>query len=226
MGIGVQVVTSAVRTIPTTWSTIKDLTLSVSIDGLQPEHDERRKPATYERILTNIDGHRVNVHCTITRQMTGRDRYFEEFLSFWSARTEVKKIWFSFFTPQIGVAAEETLSLDEKMEVIAELRQLRNKYPKVYLLNSVIAGFVNPPKSPNECIFARTTVNFTADLTNRITPCQFGGEPDCSQCGCFASAGLNAVADHRVFKVLPVRALYNASDAIGKRAARIMGRDS
>jgi len=26
------------------------LNVVVSIDGLQPEHDERRKPATYERI--------------------------------------------------------------------------------------------------------------------------------------------------------------------------------
>jgi len=99
MGIGVQVVTSAVRTIPAAWSTINKLTLSVSIDGLQPEHDERRKPATYERILTNIQGHHINVHCTITRQMTGRDHYFEKFLDFWSARPEVKKIWFSIFTP-------------------------------------------------------------------------------------------------------------------------------
>src|SRR6185436_12836374 len=63
MGIAVQVVTSAVRTIPSVWASINKLTLSVSIDGLQPEHDERRKPATYERIIKNIQGHRINVHC-------------------------------------------------------------------------------------------------------------------------------------------------------------------
>ena len=224
MDIRVQVVTSAVRTIPPAWSNIKGLTISVSIDGLQPEHDVRRKPATYERILTNINGHHINVHCTITRQMTGRERYFEEFLSFWSERPEVRQIWFSFFTPQIGVPAEETLSSEEKMEVLSELTQLREEFPKVYLLNSIIAGFVKPPKSPTDCIFARTTVNVTADLSSKISPCQFGGEPDCSQCGCFASAGLNAVGDHRVLKVVPIRALYKASDAIGKSTARILGR--
>lgn len=226
MGIAVQVVTSAVRTIPAGWSTIKNLTLSVSIDGLQPEHDERRKPATYERILTNIAGHRINVHCTITRQMTGRKQYFEKFLHFWSARPEVKKIWFSIFTPQVGVQAEENLSSTERKEVLSELVHLRDKYPKAYLPDSVLAGYRKPPKSPAECIFARTTVNFTADLTNRISPCQFGGQPDCSQCGCLASAGLNAVGGYRVLKVLPVRTLYNASDAVGKRAARIMGREA
>ena len=226
MGIAVQVVTSAVRAIPSTWSTIKNLTLSVSIDGLQPEHDERRKPATYERILKNIEGHRVNVHCTITRQMTGRDKYFEKFLKFWSARPEVKKIWFSIFTPQVDVQAEENLSFTERKEVLAELVRLRERFPKAYLPDSVLAGYRKPPKSPAECIFARTTVNFTADLTSKISPCQFGGQPDCSQCGCFASAGLNAVANYRMLNVVPVRALYEASDAIGKQAARLMGRET
>jgi len=226
MGIGVQVVTSAVRKIPTEWSTIKNLTLSVSIDGLQPEHDERRKPATYERILKNIEGHRINVHCTITHQMTGRDQYFEKFLSFWSARPEVKKIWFSIFTPQVGIAAKETLSSTERTEVLTELKDLRERFPKAYLPGGILAGYRKPPAAPAECIFARTTVNFTADLKSKITPCQFGGEPDCSQCGCFASAGLTAIGRHRILNVVSVRTLYEASDAIGKRAAQILHRDS
>ena len=40
----------------------------VSIDGLQPEHDARRTPATYDRILKHIAGHQITVHCTVTRQ--------------------------------------------------------------------------------------------------------------------------------------------------------------
>src|SRR5262249_46179745 len=48
MGIEVQLVTSAVRPIPAHWAEIKDLHLVVSIDGLQPDHDRRRAPATYE----------------------------------------------------------------------------------------------------------------------------------------------------------------------------------
>jgi MoaA/NifB/PqqE/SkfB family radical SAM enzyme len=224
MGIGVQVVTSAVRKIPTEWSTIKNLTLSVSIDGLQPEHDERRKPATYERILKNIEGHRINVHCTITHQMTGRDQYFEEFLRFWSARPEVKRIWFSIFTPQVGIAAKEKLSATERTEVLAELIGLRERFPKAYLPYGILAGYRKPPTAPAECLFARTTVNFTTDLKSKISPCQFGGEPDCSQCGCFASAGLNAIGRHRVLNVVSVRTLYEASDAIGKRAAKILHR--
>lgn len=225
MGVRVQVVTSAVREIPRAWSSIEGLLLTVSIDGLQPEHDERRKPATYERILKNIRGHRVTVHCTITRQMLGRAGYFRDFLSFWSARPEVRKIWFSFFTPQRGAAVDENLSRTEKAEVLTELVKLRREFPKLYLPDTVVAGFRKPAQSPAECIFARTTINFTADLKSRISPCQLGGEPDCSQCGCFASAGVNAVGDHRLLKILPLRALYEASDALGKQTARLMGRE-
>lgn len=219
--IGVQLVTSAVREIPLGWAQIKQLHLVVSIDGLEAEHNARRKPATYDRILKNIGGHRINVHCTVTRQMTSKPGYFEQFLSFWSAKPEVKKIWFSLFTPQQGAAAEEILSPEDRAQVLTELIELRRAFPKLYLPDSVVRGYRNPPQLPSECIFARTTLNFTADLKNTITPCQFGGKPDCTQCGCMASAGLKAVGDHRVLGLFPVRAIYEASDAIGKSTARL-----
>jgi MoaA/NifB/PqqE/SkfB family radical SAM enzyme len=224
MGIPVQLVTSAVRQIPLAWSHINKLHLVVSIDGLQPEHDERRKPATYERILKNIEQHRITVHCTITRQMTRRPGYLEEFLSFWCPRPEVKKVWFSLFTPQVGAEGEEILSPEDRTQVLSELIALRRVFPKVFLPDLVVEGLRKPPQSPAECIFARTTLNFTADLKNRITPCQFGGEPDCKQCGCFASAGMKAVGDVRLLGLFPARALYNASDAVGKMTAKMLGR--
>jgi sulfatase maturation enzyme AslB (radical SAM superfamily) len=92
-GLYVQVVTSAVRPIPAAWASIPRLQICVSIDGLQPEHDVRRTPATYDRILKHIDGHQITVHCTVTRQQTMRDGYLEEFVRTWSANRNVKSIW-------------------------------------------------------------------------------------------------------------------------------------
>jgi organic radical activating enzyme len=223
MGIAVQVVTSAVREIPKEWSQIKDLYLSVSIDGLQPEHDVRRKPATYERILKSIAGHSITVHCTVTGQMIGRPGYFEEFLSFWSQRPEVRQIWFSLFTPQVGSQDEEILTPAQREEVLKELASLRPRFPKLTLPDGMIKGFLNPPKSPEECVFSQTTINFTADLKNRITPCQFGGTPDCAQCGCIASAGLKAVGDYKILGVLPTRTIFDVSNRIGKMAGKMIG---
>ena len=90
-GIHAQLVTSAVREIPKHWRGIFRLSIVVSIDGLQPEHDARRTPATYERILKHIQGHTITVHCTITRQQVHRPGYIDEFLRIWSARPEVER---------------------------------------------------------------------------------------------------------------------------------------
>jgi organic radical activating enzyme len=216
MGVEVQLVTSAVRPIPLEWAGIASLHLAVSIDGLQAEHDRRRAPATYQRILQNITGHLVIVHCTITHQMAARPGSFPEFLQFWSSKPEVRKIWFSLFTPQVGENAEEILAPEERSRVLGQLRDLKRDFPKLDLPDEVLRGYRDPPQSPAQCIFARTTLSITADLQNRITPCQFGGNPDCSQCGCMASAGLKAIGDHRLAGLVRLQSIYRLSDRIGK----------
>jgi len=226
LGINVQLVTSAVREIPANWATIKNLSLVVSIDGLQPEHDRRRKPATYEKILANIIGHRITVHSTVTTQMTTRDGYLKEFISFWSAKPEVRKIWFSLFTPQKGADQEECLTTGARERVLEELANLRSDFPKLDLPQSVLEGYRKPPLSPADCIFAKTTANYTADLRTKITPCQFGGDPDCSQCGCIASAGLKAVGDHRLVGVIPLKTLFKASELVGQAVAITRGSEA
>ena len=219
-GTAVQLVTSAVREIPKEWSAIKRLHIVVSIDGLQPEHDARRKPATYERILRNISGHRITVHCTVTSQTAQRKGYYDEFLKFWSDRPEVRQIWMSLFTPQIGADDAEILDPELRERVIRDFETLREKYPKLVFPDSVAKGYREPPKSPDECIFSKTTLNLTADLTNRISPCQFGGTPDCSQCGCIASAGLAAVGNYKLAGTLPLHRIYGVSDRIGQTFRR------
>ena len=88
---------------------------------------------------------------------------------------------------------------------------------------AVIDGFRNPPPSPAECIFAKTTLNYTADLKSKIAPCQFGGSPDCAQCGCIASAGLAAVGNYKLFGIVPLRKVFNASERIGAKVKQATG---
>jgi len=215
-GVHTQVVTSAVRPIPEEWQRAPKLNVVVSIDGLQPEHDARRKPATYERIRRHIRGHSVTVHCTITRQMTERPGYLREFVEFWSAQLEVRKIWMSLFTPQRGEDSLECLPPDARTKVIDELIDLSCEYPKIEAPRGLLESYRRPPSEPQSCIFARTTRTFSADLVSIITPCQLGGQPDCSQCGCIASAALDAVGRHRIWPGIRVGAIYEASVAVGQ----------
>jgi MoaA/NifB/PqqE/SkfB family radical SAM enzyme len=220
-GIYTQLVTSAVREIPGHWHGLRRFSIVVSIDGLQPEHDVRRAPATYDRILNHIAGHSITVHCTATRQLSTRPGYMDEFLAFWSQRTEVEKIWVSLYTPQIGEISDERLRPADRERVVADLLALRLRYPKLALPKGLIEVYADPPDSPDECVFARTTRIISADLKTRVTPCQFGGVPDCSNCGCIASAGLAAVARHRLFGVVPIGSLFNGSMKVGQRVKRL-----
>jgi sulfatase maturation enzyme AslB (radical SAM superfamily) len=101
-GTHVQLVTSAFRPLSPSWAVQPHMNIVVSIDGLQPEHDVRRAPATYDRILKNIAGQHITIHCTITGQMVTQPGYLKKFLQCRTPKPEIRKVWFSVFTPQIG----------------------------------------------------------------------------------------------------------------------------
>ncbi|MGE5322043.1 MAG: radical SAM protein [Actinomycetota bacterium] len=223
-GIHTQIVTSAFRQLPASWARLPRVYPVVSIDGLQPDHDLRRKPATYDRILTNISGHRITVHCTVTAQMMQRSGYLQDFLDFWTPRPEIKKVWFSIFTPQIGAEGAEILSPAQRKAVVEELLRLRKHYPRLDMGESMIRELLSPPASPRECIFARTTEIISADLKTRVAPCQFGGNPDCSQCGCVASMGMAAVGRYKLGGLVSLGTIYKASSAIGERTRNVTSR--
>jgi MoaA/NifB/PqqE/SkfB family radical SAM enzyme len=223
-GVYTQLVTSAVRPIPPEWTAIPRLQIVVSIDGLQPEHDARRTPATYDRIQKHIAGQQITVHCTITRQQVQREGYLEEFARFWSANPHVRQLWFSLYTPQIGETSAEILTRHDRERVVAALMLLRRKYRKIRMPEGLLRQYVSPPQSPDECIFAQTTSCVSADFEHRITPCQFGGNPDCTQCGCMASAGLAAVGSHRLPGGIRVGALFDASLKLGRVGRVLRGR--
>jgi MoaA/NifB/PqqE/SkfB family radical SAM enzyme len=219
-GIHVQVVTSAFRPLPAAWAVLPHMNVVVSIDGLQPEHDLRRTPATYDRILKNIAGQRITIHCTVTGQMMKRPGYLREFLEFWTPRPEILKVWFSLFTPQVGDRMPEILRPPERVQAIADMLALRREFSKLDMPEGMIQQFATPPHDPQDCVFALTTRTVSADLKTVITPCQFGGNPDCSSCGCIASMGLAAIAKHKLGGIIPVGAIFKASVKIGQARVR------
>jgi MoaA/NifB/PqqE/SkfB family radical SAM enzyme len=225
-GVHTQVVTSAVRPIPEAWASLERLQVCVSIDGLQPEHDARRAPATYDRILKHIRGQQVTVHCTVTRQQS-REGYLTEFTNFWAAQPDVKRIWFSLYTPQKGEESAERLRPEDRRRVVAEIAELHEREPKLsHMKPEILDGYLAPPAKPDECIFAQTTACVSSDLKRPITPCQFGGDPDCTQCGCMASAGLEALGRYKRPGGVRPSALFWMSRRVGARVARLRGRAS
>jgi hypothetical protein len=148
-----------------------------------------------------------------------REGYIEEFVRTWSDNPNVRTIWLSLYTPQIGEESPEKLRPEDRVRVVDTLRDLRTRFPKLQMPRQLLDAYLEPPASPGDCIFAQTTECISADLTTAITPCQFGGAPDCENCGCMASAGLAAVGRHKLGGVIPIDALFAGSLRIGRTIA-------
>jgi hypothetical protein len=107
---------------------------------------------------------------------------------------------------------------------VDELLALRPRLQKLDMGPGTLREFRRPPQSPADCIFANVTEVVSADLRTRVTPCQFGGDPDCSQCGCMASMGLAAIASHKLGGLVPIRPIFTTSLRVGAVARRLGAR--
>ena len=59
-----------------------------------------------------------------------------------------------------------------------------------------------------------------SDFKTRVEPCQFGGDPDCSRCGCIASMGLAAVGHQKLIGPITAGHIFWTSLAIGRHLRR------
>jgi len=62
-------------------------------------------------------------------------------------------------------------------------------------------------------VFENVT-NYSADLSTRVEPCIFGGDPDCTQCGC-AISGLRWLKEIPLAGPLRVKHIALSSAAVG-----------
>jgi MoaA/NifB/PqqE/SkfB family radical SAM enzyme len=219
-GIHSLVVTSAVIPFPAAWNRIPRVRVTVSVDGLQPEHDARRAPATYERILNNLAGCTTDVSWVVTNQMMKRAGYLEEYLEFWTNQPQIERIWFSVYTPQRGEVSTERLTPETRRQLLDELPYLKRKFPALVLPDGAREAFARPPGSPDACTFARISTNYSADLKTKIQPCFFGGNPDCSECGCAVSATLHWLSGYSLGAGLKAGHLIDLSLAVGGHSRR------
>ena len=131
MGIHTQVVTSAVRPIPESWATI------AAAAGLRVD----RRPAARARRAARAGDLRSHSQA---HQGAARDRalhdharsrrgpgYVTEFTEFWATLPDVKRIWFSLYTPQKGEESPERLPPEDRQRVVAEIRRSYAREPKL-----------------------------------------------------------------------------------------------
>src|SRR5207253_10804998 len=95
------------------------------------------------------------------------------------------------YTRQRGEHSAEMLTPAQRDTAAGDLLRARARYPKL-LMNAGIADAIRvPPVTPAACMFSKMSTNYSADLSTRVEPCIFGGDPDCTHCGCAISSGLH-----------------------------------
>ncbi|MBV8572055.1 MAG: radical SAM protein [Acidobacteriaceae bacterium] len=223
LGVYTLVVTSGVIPIPREWLGLPMITIAVSVDGNPEDHDIRRAPATYERILRNTEGRKINVHWTVVRKNIEEPGYMGRYLDFWSAQPNVDRIWVSVYTPQTDDNSAERLTPQNRAELAAYFNEVSARYPKMSMHSGLMDAFLNPPVSPADCMFSKLSVNYTADLRTRVEPCVFGGAPECAECGCSMSMGMHWLGEYRLAGPLQAKHLIHASLAVGRFSNRVRG---
>jgi MoaA/NifB/PqqE/SkfB family radical SAM enzyme len=219
-GIHTLVVTSGVIPIPIEWKKLEEVTVAVSVDGNPEDHDVRRKPATYERILRNVEGRRVNIHWTVVRRNVEQPGYMDRYLTFWNERPEVQTIWVSIYTPQLKEESAERLTAKNREQLAQYFNNVEGRYNKLLMHKGLMEAFLHPPSSPASCLFSKLSVNYTADLKTRVEPCVFGGEPNCAECGCSISLGMEWIGEIKVAGPLRIKHFIRGSIAAGRAMHR------
>ena len=136
----------------------------------------------------------------------------------------MKTLWFSLYTPQRGEQSAEMLTPEDRRMLVDEIGTLHLQHEKLRdMMPAVMRGYLKPPQSPEECIFSQTSRCVSADLETRITPCQYGGDPDCTQCGCMASVGLEALGRYKLGGIVPLKTIFGGSLAVGAAVRTIRG---
>ena len=111
--------------------------------------------------------------------------------------------------------------MEDREMVGRSLPPLGAKYPKFLMHQGLAQSFLHPPKNPRDCIFAKMSANYSADLETKVEPCVFGGAPNCAECGCIASTGLHWIRGVKVAGPLRVGHFVRASIGVGSLVNRL-----
>jgi hypothetical protein len=97
-----------------------------------------------------------------------------------------------------------------------QLPALAARHRKLLFNEGLAQALLQPPKNPGDCVFAKMSANYSADLKTRVEPCVFGGTPDCSQCGCAISTGLHWVRSVKLAGPVKIDHFIGSSVKIGR----------
>jgi hypothetical protein len=113
------------------------------------------------------------------------------------------------------------LTRNDRAALLEQMPHWQRQFPKLLMTAGMVDAFGHPPQNPDECIFAKMSLNYSADLSTRVEPCILGGAPDCNRCGCAASVGFHSLRHTALIGPLKIGHLVSASVAVGATVSRL-----
>jgi MoaA/NifB/PqqE/SkfB family radical SAM enzyme len=204
------IVTNGTRPLPD-WG---DVTFWVSLDGTAEHHDQIRvpydphnklpttnRPSMYARTKGNIlsavsRGLRVYIHTVLNSENAG---CVHELVAEW-ARSGVRGIAFSFYTPMPGVADPLWIPPDARDRVVDQLLALKRSYGSFIEQTRSELALFRSDQAPSvvgaNCLLLQgASVSFDS-TGSRKSPCVMGAV-DCERCGCAVPYRMNAMVRAR-----------------------------
>ena len=218
-GLHVQVVTSAVREIPAEWHTIPRVSLVVSIDGLQPEHDVRRTPATYDRILKHIAGHSITVHCTVTRQQVNRAGLHRRVPAHLVGAAGGRENLGQPLYPADRRSVQRTAAPRRSRTRRRGPDGAPPEFSEAGVAEGTDRGLRQSARQPRRVHLRQDDLDHLRRSDDADYAVPVWRRARLQQCGCIASAGLAAVARHKLFGFVPVGSIFAGSLKVGRAGA-------
>ena len=164
------IVTSGVIPIPVDWNRLKHIRVAVSVDGLAPDHDVRRFPATYERILSNIRERRVDISWVITRPQTRASRISRRIPRVLERSAGGR----SDLVEPVHAAGwrAQPRNVDAGPPSMAGVSPARAARPLPRAAHDRRHGRGARASAgrPRHCVFSRMSINYSADLQTQVQP--------------------------------------------------------
>ncbi|MBA3045489.1 MAG: radical SAM protein [Candidatus Thermoplasmatota archaeon] len=159
--------------------------LFVSLDGMRETNDIIRGRDTFDRVLKNYSGDkRVAINMTITM-----DNYRElENVVRLSKKHGFRGVVCNICASGTDVKVPMHIKADERKTVMKELRRVKEKYPKQFLLSDAMLRWYEKADHRGRCYWGDDVLHFDVNWKKRRC---FGSNADCSNCGCLAGSFQN-----------------------------------
>jgi len=153
--------------------------LFVSMDGSPDMNDSIRGKGVFSKIIKNYSGdNRVIINMTITKE---NYKDLEEVVKI-STKNGFDGVVCNICTSGSVVELPMRIRRNERKPLIDELKRVKSKYPKNFLLSDAMIKWYEFPDHTDSCFWGDSVLHF--DVSWKPRRCF--ADADCTNCGCLA----------------------------------------